>query len=301
MRDKLRQMKGKPMKTIRSIFLAAFAILTLVPQSHAVLYWGRPYDPNLQCWIQRDPIGETGGINLYRFVGNSPVNFIDPSGLAYGDILDWRTYFGSPPGVTAMPNGDLFMPGPVANPITYGGLYGFDLSITGGKLPGDFIGDQAYDAGKNSVMMASMMTPFGEEEAAAEGGGGIWDLLKGAWNKCKNWGRKPPPVPTKLIPTLGNKLEYFLGNATGSEHNIERSLDLARQLQRIGLPDTAATRQYLTDALTDVLNNPVNISAVQANGRVVRDSLLMGPIGGAKLQTVWDGNKLITVNIFGGP
>lgn len=25
------------------------------------------YDPNLQRWIQRDPIGERGGINLYQF------------------------------------------------------------------------------------------------------------------------------------------------------------------------------------------------------------------------------------------
>jgi RHS repeat-associated protein len=68
-------------KTIRSITFAALAMVTLVPQSHAVLYWGRPYDPNLQRWIQRDPVGERGGINLYQFVGNNPVNRFDPWGL----------------------------------------------------------------------------------------------------------------------------------------------------------------------------------------------------------------------------
>jgi RHS repeat-associated protein len=44
-------------------------------------YYGyRFYDPNLQRWINRDPIGEAGGINLYGFVGNDPVNWIDPLG-----------------------------------------------------------------------------------------------------------------------------------------------------------------------------------------------------------------------------
>src|SRR5689334_16839078 len=41
----------------------------------------RWYDPNLQRWINRDPIGEAGGINLYDFVGNDPVNYQDAFGL----------------------------------------------------------------------------------------------------------------------------------------------------------------------------------------------------------------------------
>jgi uncharacterized protein RhaS with RHS repeats len=32
-------------------------------------------------WLNRDPIGEAGGINLYRFNRNNPVSFIDPWGL----------------------------------------------------------------------------------------------------------------------------------------------------------------------------------------------------------------------------
>lgn len=37
----------------------------------------------------------------------------------------------------------------------------------------------------------------------------------------------------------------------------------------------------------------------QSNGRVLRESMLMGPAGGVKMQTVWEGNNLITVILYG--
>ena len=41
----------------------------------------RAYDPELGRWLSVDPIGEAGGLNLYGYVGNDPVNWIDPDGL----------------------------------------------------------------------------------------------------------------------------------------------------------------------------------------------------------------------------
>jgi RHS repeat-associated protein len=48
--------------------------------SGLVYYLYRYYDPNLQRWPNRDPIGETYDFNLYRFNYNSPLAFVDPNG-----------------------------------------------------------------------------------------------------------------------------------------------------------------------------------------------------------------------------
>jgi hypothetical protein len=40
------------------------------------------YDPVAQRWLNRDPIEELGGLNLYNFLGNDPVDVSDPLGLS---------------------------------------------------------------------------------------------------------------------------------------------------------------------------------------------------------------------------
>ena len=54
-------------------------------------YLYRFYDPNLERWLNRDPLGELGGNNLYGFAGNAPLNFIDPFGLTDEDDEDLDT------------------------------------------------------------------------------------------------------------------------------------------------------------------------------------------------------------------
>ena len=42
------------------------------------------YNPSAGRWLSRDPIGERGGINLYAFVENDPVNEYDIDGRILG-------------------------------------------------------------------------------------------------------------------------------------------------------------------------------------------------------------------------
>jgi RHS repeat-associated protein len=51
------------------------------PQPNLYLCGFRYYDVQQARWLTRDPIGQSGGINLYGYVGNNPIGAVDPSGL----------------------------------------------------------------------------------------------------------------------------------------------------------------------------------------------------------------------------
>jgi RHS repeat-associated protein len=58
------------------------------PATGLVRFDARDYDAVVGRWTAKDPIGFAGGdANLYRYVGNDPVNLADPSGLGIGEIV----------------------------------------------------------------------------------------------------------------------------------------------------------------------------------------------------------------------
>jgi RHS repeat-associated protein len=68
-----------------------------IHDASGLYYYGyRFYAPSLQRWVNRDPIEETGGLNLYAYAGNNSLNLIDPFGQQFaptGPI--WPRHHGS--------------------------------------------------------------------------------------------------------------------------------------------------------------------------------------------------------------
>ena len=56
-------------------------------------YRARHYSAALGRFAQPDPIGYSGGVNLYKYVGNDPLNLIDPLGLVAD--APWSNIFAS--------------------------------------------------------------------------------------------------------------------------------------------------------------------------------------------------------------
>lgn len=92
---------------------------------------------------------------------------------------------------------------------------------------------------------------------------------------------------------LSSKLDYLLGKASGSKHNIDRSVAMLKQLESVGIFDTPSGRKVLSQHLRTVFKDAAPV--MQQNGRYVMESVLAGPNGVLKVETVWEDFKLIIV------
>ena len=73
---------GKPMGPVNTLSQPMQFSTKPYDDKTGLSYYGyRFYVPSLGRWLTRDPIGEAGGINLYAFVANDPINNLDPDGL----------------------------------------------------------------------------------------------------------------------------------------------------------------------------------------------------------------------------
>lgn len=88
-------------------------------------YGFRPYDPKTAKWLCKDPIAENGGLNLYAFVRNDPINGVDYLGMEwYDDPNDFLAVLGAGwrGAMTFLPyedaNGSITLSGPVWDKVS---------------------------------------------------------------------------------------------------------------------------------------------------------------------------------------
>jgi hypothetical protein len=118
------------------------------------------------------------------------------------------------------------------------------------------------------------------------------------------------PVPTTPggVVIDDGKIDYLLGRASGSEHNIQRAGENAAQMRRIGVHDTAEGRALLRAHFDQAARTPSNVTSTFSNEHgtfEVRESLFSGPGGHVKFRSTWQvleggARRLTTAIPFGG-
>src|SRR5207302_8280045 len=72
-------------------------------------YRARYYDPGAGRFASEDPAQFAGGINFYRYVGNSPTRFLDPYGLGPVNPQDMVSLNNLFPGSTPLGGAGMFI------------------------------------------------------------------------------------------------------------------------------------------------------------------------------------------------
>jgi RHS repeat-associated protein len=206
-------------------------------------YYGyRFYEPNLQRWINQDPLQELGGINLYGCAFNDPINAVDPDGLwgiqfgsfniGWGDPnyvfdggTDWGGYWGDvgdtlageAKGAAAELSFGLYQPCYTSALQKQGGYVGVGLAMAGETLAG-------YGAAGKAVKWSGKEFSHAIPARALPGGrGGALDKLL---TKTKLNGNHVPirehalsdPTRYRLMPAAWKK-------ANPLRNPFERTLD----------------------------------------------------------------------------
>jgi RHS repeat-associated protein len=114
----------------------------------------RMYSPTLGRFLQADPIGTQGGMNLYAYVGNDPLNATDPLGFASNNQLG-QAWWPSTYGVTQLASSDTGISGQnwLAAGVATGTAEAGGLPEAGGGF-GELIGQ----AGRGISIGASAVT-----------------------------------------------------------------------------------------------------------------------------------------------
>jgi RHS repeat-associated protein len=179
---------------LAGVNLYQFSSKELHPNSGISYYLYRFYDAGLQRWLNRDPIEEEGGRNLYTFEGNDSINRLDSFGLA---------------AVTKMPNGGFAVEVgkcEIVRVIGHGNPQGWPKFLfPKGKLggcpaAGGFIG--CYASGVNNGMNGGTVIPGSPRSSD----GGLWDGQVSPYRNSPDWGNAVQQTDAGIKSLVNNWL-----------------------------------------------------------------------------------------------
>ncbi|MFN9407919.1 MAG: RHS repeat domain-containing protein, partial [Akkermansiaceae bacterium] len=140
-------------------------------KSGLILTWFRAYDADLGRWLSPEPLGEEGGMNLYGYVENDPLNGVDPYGLWVWHVVGAAAGFGLDLGAQlAMNGGNLSNVNWGSTLISAGtGALGVGLGANVAKITG-------------SIAARATLNALGSAAIGAAG-----QVANNAMDDCKSW------------------------------------------------------------------------------------------------------------------
>ncbi|MBK6423777.1 MAG: RHS repeat-associated core domain-containing protein [Gemmatimonadetes bacterium] len=194
-------------------------------QPEISLFRNRAYDSRSGRWLQEDPIGIAGGINLYQFNGNNPVAYTDPFGLCPKQDLLCQVFVS---GAQALGGAAGFFGG-----LAEGGLEGLAcgpaapacspaLALTNAVAGAIAIGTAA---GKAADAIMSGTEPL---QMARAGRGGGNSAENRASNQIKKEYRFTPEGENAFHTEIG-RLKKFYDVKSLTEEQLREAADIVRQ------------------------------------------------------------------------
>jgi RHS repeat-associated protein len=189
-----------------------------------VLLGERYYDPSAERFLTRDPLGYGGGMDLYAYCGDNPVNRMDPMGLNWDD-------------------GDPTTPDTVGGWIDH---FVFNDSVNNlGTTVGEAdagcatLTDELFAGGKVAGYGALLFVPGGEEARAGEIGGelgaeGLVRVYRGTNNVLENEGFKQTG---HLLSEAGRKV-------LGAGGTLEDAYAAAAEAHSAGIAEWGSEAEY---------------------------------------------------------
>lgn len=202
-------------------------------------YKARMYSPTLGRFMQTDPIGYGDGMNMYAYVGNDPVNGVDPLGLCTWDA---KEIIVCPPKMKDDHSGGIMRPSRGSGTRSQGGG-------AGGKLPSG----EAEEAAATSIIVTGIRNRARP--------GAVLSILRPVLIKIFPKLRAPGLPPGVSRGAFGRAAGFGRGLddlPTRSRADIARS---AERLSELGFSrrDVANWRNFYQDV---AFRNPDNLSAI---------------------------------------